>query len=82
VRGGLGGEVKEENPYEEHSEEILEYCEECCRDCPPSEMCPGCDCDLYCEDVDWDDSDDCMRSCLLEHYECCELCGEPCEDWE
>ena len=40
----------EESPHEEHWEEILEYCERCCEGCPPSEMCPGCDCDLYCRD--------------------------------
>ena len=53
----------EENPYEEYSEEIEEYCEKCCSECPPSEMCPGCDCDLYCvdeEEEEWIDSDDCL----------------------
>jgi hypothetical protein len=40
----------EESPYIRHSEEIEEYCEKCCSDCPPSEMCPGCDCSDYCVD--------------------------------
>jgi hypothetical protein len=51
----------EESPYEEHWEEILEYCERCCGDCPPSEMCPGCDCNCIDEEEEgWIDSDDCL----------------------
>jgi hypothetical protein len=57
---------EEGNSYEEHSEEILEYCEKCCMDCPPSEMCPGCDCDLYCIDEE-------------EEYELDDICGEDSE---
>ncbi|MCC5989891.1 MAG: hypothetical protein LM558_00075 [Thermosphaera sp.] len=53
------------NPYEESWEEIMDYCYECCHDelagCAPDEMCPGCDCQSVCEDIDieiWDDEDE------------------------
>jgi hypothetical protein len=64
--------IGEENPYEEHSDEIEEYCEKCCKDCPPSEMCPGCDCSDYCGDEGdlYDDEED---------YELDAICGEDSE---
>lgn len=49
-----------ENPYEEHGEEISDYCYDCCYDeltgCVPDEMCPGCDCSDICA-VYGDDED-------------------------
>jgi len=64
--------VSGENPYEEHWEEIEEYCKKCCTDCPPSEMCPGCDCSDYCEDRG-DPHDD------GEGYDLDDVCGEDSE---
>jgi hypothetical protein len=49
------GVGEEERPYDEYWEEVLRYCESCCEGCPPSEMCPGCDCDIYCLEEEWDD---------------------------
>jgi hypothetical protein len=40
--------MSEEEP--DIDELIWEYCEECCSDCPPDEMCPGCECDYFCSD--------------------------------
>lgn len=49
---------EEGNPYEEHYDEIEEYCEECCRDCPPDEMCPGCDCSDYCREEEEEEEEE------------------------
>jgi hypothetical protein len=57
-----------ENPYEEHWEEIEEYCKKCCSDCPPSEMCPGCDCNEYCREGEEE-----------EDYDLDDVCGEDSE---
>lgn len=79
---------EEGNPYEEHSGEILEYCEKCCSECLPSEMCPGCDCSDYCrgeeeeEEEEWVDPDECLSDCEadgLDTCECCVICGVPCD---
>jgi hypothetical protein len=50
-----------ENPYEEHWEDIMEFCDTCCYDlidgCVSDEMCPGCDCSSICEALEggfWD----------------------------
>jgi hypothetical protein len=74
VRENMSGE---ENPYIEHSEEIEDYCEKCCSDCPPSEMCPGCDCSDYCaeeeEEYDWDVEEEDWEEVDWEEVDWCEV---------
>lgn len=49
--------MSEEEP--DIDELIWEYCYQCCLpDCPPDEMCPGCDCEYFCEEelAEYDDT--------------------------
>jgi len=82
--------VSEENPYEEYSEELEEYCRKCCEGCPPNEQCPGCDCDIYCEEEEnitqelLNVCEKCCDNCIGEGNDllyCMDMCACNCDEF-